>query len=756
MLLAVVLLAVGPLRAQQGDGCPKLGLVLSGGGAKGAAHIGVLKYMEEIGLPVSYVTGTSMGSIIGGLYALGYTPEELETLISNIDWPMYIVGKNERRNLSQRRREMSDRLLVQVPYGKFMTENDMQVSAMPMGAVEGDNLVNLFNFLSVGYQDSMCFDSMPIPFACVATDLMTGKPIVLRDGEFAQSLRSSMAIPIFFTPVQRGNKMLADGGITNNFPVDICLEMGADVVVGLEVASDIDCTPDELRSIPRQLQQYLSIVTNRGLDEHRKQCRIYINPDVSGINMLSFNAEAIAELVRRGYEAAKAHEADFLQLKAELCDSHPLRGEAGVGGANGLPRPPARTLLEPDSLVVDDVVFTGMDPRESSYLRRVAGRIQGVKVTRKQIEDVVHVMQGAGRYHSVNVKTTLLSTDTIKDDDHYHIEFIVTPELSNRIGVGLRYDSEESATLLLHASWNRLKLSGFNASVDLALRYNYWLQGHVGWLIPGIGDLGLDVRIHNAVFSCHNRPTTAMDLRERQIRLGITTVNIPQREISMGLLQDINTEKPTADNVSGNKHTFATGVYFSLNADTKDEKAFATDGYLLKIDAKLRKPTELLFDQEEPIVGDVAFSIKGYISATNRLTFIPALYTRWMWGYDGDALWYNNIAGGTMAGRYLTHQMPFVGMTGTIETGPLAFLYSLETRYRVGKKIFLSLHANMLASSTRDEIRNIGTDGYVAAHYLGVAASVGYSSLLGPVSLLVGTNSYNRNLQVYLSVGFDF
>ena len=367
-LAAILLISAGNgLNAQEADNLsksPKVGVVLSGGGAKGAAHIGVLKYMEEIGIPVSYVAGTSMGSIVGGLYALGYTPDEMEALISDIDWPTYVGGKLERRFLSQRRRKVSDELLLNIPYGKYTRNNDAVMSAMPLGAVEGDNLLNLFNCLSVGFQDSMSFDSMPIPFACVATDLMTGKPKILRGGEFGRAIRTSMAIPIFFTPVQWGDHLLADGGLVNNFPVDVCKEMGADIVIGMEVPSELTKDPDDLRSLGTQAQQYLSIVTNRGLEQHRAECNIYVNPDVSGTNMLSFNAETIAELVRRGYEGAKAHEAEFLQLKAQLENGNQQMAteKRPVQQSSSQPKKHAGTLRPADTLIIDAISISCLNP----------------------------------------------------------------------------------------------------------------------------------------------------------------------------------------------------------------------------------------------------------------------------------------------------------------------------------------------------------------------------------------------------------
>lgn len=729
--------------ADKNGGCPKVGIVLSGGGAKGAAHIGVLKYMEEIGIPVSYVTGTSMGSILGGLYALGYSPEEMEELISGIDWPMYITGKVERRFLSQRRRKVSGELLLNIPYGKFTRRDDAVMSAMPLGAVEGDNLLNLFNCLSIGFQDSMSFDSMPIPFACVATDLMTGKPKILRGGEFSRAIRSSMSIPVFFSPVEWGDHLLADGGIVNNLPVDICREMGADIIIGLEVATDLADNPDDLRSATRQLQQYLSIMTNRGLEEHRQQCQIYINPDVTGINMMSFDAESIAELVRRGYEAAKAHEADFLQLKAQLCASS---NQATKQPSN---QKRAHAIQSADSLIVDQMEFLGMADDENLFLADAASSITGKKITLHDVEELVHTLQGTGMFHSVNFKLIPV------EGDHYFLHLSVTPELPYRMGVGLRYDSEESATLLLHASWNALKLKGFNARVDLGLKYNLWAEAHIGWLIMGLGDLGIDARTHHATFRCSNRPFSSMDIRERKLRFGISTVHLPSLEISLGLSQDLNTREP---DVAGDdlERGFATGLYFKTRSDTRDADAFATDGYLLDFEANLRQETDHLLQKGEPFITDLAFSIEGYISSGSRLTFIPGLHSRVMWGYDGNQLWYNNLAGGNMRGRYLSHQLPFVGLTNTIEVGPMTFVYSLETRYRIFEKTYLSLHASLLAHSSRSDMDDIATHGYVATNLLGLAASVGYSSLLGPISFTLGTNSYDRSLHGYLNIGFEF
>ena len=181
---------------------PKVGVVLSGGGAKGAAHIGVLKYLEEIGMPVDYVVGTSMGSIIGGLYAMGYSPDELAQLIANMNWSQYVGNSIDRSAMSEEVRKRSSTMAVNIPFSFNGILNKKEagntVSFLPSAYVNNTSLINLFNDLCVGYQKDMDFNDLPIPFACVATDIKTGKEVDIRHGSVPLAMRASMAIPGVF------------------------------------------------------------------------------------------------------------------------------------------------------------------------------------------------------------------------------------------------------------------------------------------------------------------------------------------------------------------------------------------------------------------------------------------------------------------------------------------------------------------------------------------------------------------------------
>ena len=256
LIIGLVLTSFMSLKAQTTPPSRlKVGVVLGGGGAKGASHIGVLKYLEEMGIPVDYVAGTSMGSIIGGFYAMGYSPDELTRLISNINWSQYIGNSIERQLTSKEVRERNSTLQLQVPFSAdniFDSDpNSSFISQLPSSYVNNSALINLFNDLCVGYQEEMDFNDLPIPFACVATDMIKVDEVVLRSGSVPTAMRASMAIPGLFSPVVMGDKVLVDGGLVNNFPADVLREMGADIIIGVEVTSTKDVSIQDIKSLPQ-------------------------------------------------------------------------------------------------------------------------------------------------------------------------------------------------------------------------------------------------------------------------------------------------------------------------------------------------------------------------------------------------------------------------------------------------------------------------------------------------------------------------
>ena len=209
---------------------PKIGLVLSGGGAKGLAHIGILKSLEEAGITPDYITGTSMGSIMGGLYAIGYSADEIKQIVLEADWDQLLSNKSSLDEVVFEEKDYYNRYINELNFSGFKLE-------LPKGLIEGQKLSNLLSKLTRPVHNIEDFSQLPIPYACVAVDIETGLSVVLNKGSLARSMRASMAIPSVFTPVEIDDKLLVDGGIVRNFPVEENLEMGADYIIGVFVGN---------------------------------------------------------------------------------------------------------------------------------------------------------------------------------------------------------------------------------------------------------------------------------------------------------------------------------------------------------------------------------------------------------------------------------------------------------------------------------------------------------------------------------------
>lgn len=262
-MAAVMLLCQGSALASDGSHRKKVAVVLSGGGAKGMAHIGALRVIEKAGIPIDIITGTSMGAIVGGLYAIGYDAHRLDSMVSVQDWSFLLTDKLEAHSPLLDNRERQNTYFLSKT---FMLDRN-RISKKSGGMIEGRNLEKLFDRLTAGYHDSIDFNRLPIPFACVATDIVDNSEYVMRGGVLSEAMRSSMAIPGVFSPVRKDSMVLVDGGLRNNFPVDIARQMGADVVIGVTVQEDLKEAYD-LKSTSDVLLQIVNINCKNKYDEN--------------------------------------------------------------------------------------------------------------------------------------------------------------------------------------------------------------------------------------------------------------------------------------------------------------------------------------------------------------------------------------------------------------------------------------------------------------------------------------------------------
>jgi NTE family protein len=296
-LLAAAALLAGPLAAEPAPR-PKIGVAFSGGGAKGCAHIGVLRVLEEMRIPVDYAAGASMGSIVGGLYAAGFDPDQLTETVLTIDWADALTDEPNREDLVFRRKNDDLRYIPDLEIGIGRT--GLKFST---GLRSGQKLNYLLRTLTLPVRTVRHFDQLPIPFRAVATDIATGEMVVLEQGDLARALRASMAIPTAFSAVAMDGRLLVDGGVSNNVPVDVVRAMGADVVIAIDIGSPLLGEEQVGRSFLSILGQTMGLITRANMTPRLAQADLVITPDVGSYGTLEFSAGL--EIIAKGEAEAR-------------------------------------------------------------------------------------------------------------------------------------------------------------------------------------------------------------------------------------------------------------------------------------------------------------------------------------------------------------------------------------------------------------------------------------------------------------------
>jgi NTE family protein len=384
LLLAVVGTAVHAQGAPDAQTAPQhrraIGLALSGGGARGGAHIGVLKALEELHVPVDYLAGTSIGAVVGGFYAAGMTVPELEELVASLEWERAFLNFTPRQLKSYRRKRDDDLFLVDQKPGLVGGE-----FRLPVGLVQGQVIDTILSRETLRASEVHDFDRLLVPFRAVAGDIATGDAVVLRSGNLARSLRASMSIPAALAPIVIDGRLLVDGGIAMNLPVDVAREMGADVVIAVDISSTL-LTRDTLRSVLDVTSQLTNLLTRTGTEEQRRKLHgddILVRPEFSE-DLSSVSFARMHEAIQAGYNAVMAHRAQYEALALSDADY-----SAYLAGRND---PRMRELpiidfvrLDNKGPVADSIVQTRLDdirigqPLNVDAVERAMNKVYGLE-----------------------------------------------------------------------------------------------------------------------------------------------------------------------------------------------------------------------------------------------------------------------------------------------------------------------------------------------------------------------------------------
>ena len=762
---------------------PKIGLVLSGGGAKGAAHIGVLKYIEQEGIPIDYIAGTSMGAVVGGMYALGYSADEILDVISSVDWERLISNNVDRKKISFRNKQEKGSHIISVPFSMKSKQEDIRSrsfrNSLPDGIISGDNLINLFNSLSVGYSDSMSFNKLQTPFICIATNMMNGKADVLDRGVLTKAMRASMAIPILFDPIKIGDTLYADGGLVSNFPADQCRAMGADYIIGVSMSPGLEDNPNKLTSLLTQVKQLKEIITDKEFENYHKKCDIFISPDLRGVGMLSFNAESIARVTQSGYDAALAQDANFKALKEEVLI------DAAEDQLLHNPNHKKVVNILHNKVRISKIELMGVDKSIEKWMRRACTVHIGDTVGKAEIDESVSIYYGTGSFESI--------TYTLHEDantpDGYILKFNFVDKPAHNFGLGFRFDSQDMLSVLLHVGINNNRMSGFKSDLDAKLGGNQWLKlnlsyGHL--LYPRVN---FAYHFRNSELDVYDMDKLEMNTKFLQHKFRLYLSENYSRTFSIGGGVEAEFYTPRKVMYSLNdvsdldyKSVNTLGAFAFLQFDNLNRTRFATKGVKGNVNFTWRDVTFNSKGMNALQLGSVVFGFEGYIPVIkDRLVIVPQLYGSFLFGqgarngakegwnpiFQGPVPCYpsmNNFLGGAEMGRYIDQHLPFIGLNKPSFAFNNLAIARADIRTRVYKNHYLTAMFNYGRSAIdmsnffkqSDTLLWSELYDYNASNWWGGGIRYSIDTKVGPLNFDISTSNISKSVNLYFSFGYYF
>lgn len=722
---------------------PKVALVLCGGGAKGAAHIGALKVLEEVGMPIDMVVGTSIGGLVGGMYAMGYNAAELDSIVAGCDWK-YLLSDNaySRRDESFTGKVLDARYLLKIPFYSMNPDvKDSPVSRLPAGLISGQNVLNFLNGVSMGYQEQMNFNDLPIPFACVAADLSTGEQIVLDKGELPLCMRATMAIPGVFAPVEMDGKVLVDGGIINNFPVDVAKEMGADIIIGVDIKNDYPGA-ENLKSIPQVLAQMIALMGNESYQRNLKDVDILIKPDVSDYGTYSFNKPAIEQLVINGYAAAREKYPELEDLARKL---------NSISAGSQVQSTRKATDVVRDTFCFKSVEIRGVPKKNEHWLRRMSGLKPDILLTGNDINRGISILMGTRAFSSVTY--TVLEKGTA--NERLVVNIVEGP--TNVLALGARYDSEEAAGILVHVGVNEYGLLGSKLGFTGRLSYNPYGEMEYSFNSKDFPKIEFNYRVGGMDMNIYKSTENQNNLSFVYHRGEINLSNIYLRNFNFKLgarYEHFDFSRYLKQNIPDSYQEYIIedsgyeSYYFKGEMDTRDDSYFATEGMYFDAEGTIWQTN---FRKGFQSFGAIKLMMEGAIGMGQSFAVIPHLYGRVIIG-DCTEIPFINYVGGSEPGRYFSQQLPFIGINYANPVENTVMIGRIDLRQKIASNHYIYGIANYMRSAhSLDDIFSDNGEGT-----WGVGFKYSYNSPIGPLSFNIHWSDYEHRVGAYVSLGHYF
>ncbi|MDD4800154.1 MAG: patatin-like phospholipase family protein [Proteiniphilum sp.] len=714
----------------------KVAVVLSGGSAKGFSHVGALKVLEKAGIPIDYIAGTSMGAVVGGLYAAGYSARMIDSLIQMQDWDHLMRDNVDRDNQPASQRDNRNQYIFTLPYKLNVRERSGKVS-LPRGVFAGQNLYSLFLNMTIGFQDEMDFDDLPIPFGCVAADVRTGKEIVFRRGILPEAMRASMAIPGVFNPVEKDSMLLIDGGVINNYPVDVARSMGADIVIGVIIPHDDKSMKQNRGNITEIAENMSNFVGQQKRKQNIADTDLLITPVIQPYGSMDFQKPAIDSLISRGEQAAMAQWDQLMALKESL----------GITGNAPVVRKRQNPYIHVDTLLIDQLRVEGVSLQEEKQILRWIP-VKDHKVTRNELEAMTARIYGSGNFSRVYYR--------LDGTQPFDLIFQVEPKESSTLNLGLYFDTDDMAAILANTSIrlspslnSRVDITGRLSRdpyliVDYSINRGIFYKGGINYKISK-NDLSIYERGKLAYHMGINR--NALDLNFSEFYFGNMRLHLGTRFEHFKFYNVLS--RGSYPNFPSMENQLYINYLIDGEYDNLNSTYFPTSGQNFSFRYSLHTDNFLRLDDRPPL-SVLKMHFTKPVPIADKVFLTPQFSARYVMN-DSVPQIYRNFVGGRTDGHYLPQQIALQGSAGMEILSNLAASADVMIHYRFRPNNFL--YANLNYTLHHHHLNDLFSEG--KAFWSG---NVGYSllSLAGPLRLELGYSGLSRKFHPYVSFGYNF
>lgn len=728
------------VKTKQESKRPKVGLVLSGGGAKGFAYVGLLKVLEEVNMPIDYIGGSSMGAITAALYSVGYSPETITKIIIEQDWDSFISDVQNRKYIAYEEKLFSDKYIFSIPIeDKFFALSKSLNSSFNIDLI----LNNLFS-PAIHIND---FNDLPIPFLCIGTDLLTGEAVVLDKGNLARAVRASMAIPGYFSPTEYNGKYLVDGGVVNNYPAEQVKAMGADIIIGGDVQSGLKNSFEEIASITSILDQIVSF--NR-VEANKKGDSLtdYFVKFKMPYGMMDFSS--YDSIIAIGEKVAREH---YPELKA-LVDS--------INNIELFVKDIKET--QPlDSITINEFQWPELNFNNSERFYTFFEELSGEKISLSQLEEKMFQLNGTKNFNELRYEFKLKAKDSI--------DVIVKAEKANRgsLAAGIHYDNTYGGSILLNLSLRNIKGSRAKFFADLTLGNNPRLKTMFiinNGFKPGFG---LETDFYSLKFSRYQNGerinkwdidnyliSAFMPLTIKNNFLFKTGFQYEYFRFKQEVVFDPEFEPY-------DKFADYGSVYFSFNHDSRNKVNFTEAGHLVEFKFKHVFPFS---DQWSNVLSNnsiVYMKYNWYKKISNKLIYKPELFlgytfTEGIASYSDDsgvlsispAVQHVFAFGGMNRTNYIENHISFTGLKFIESFGNYAGKIATNFEYNFYPKLYATFMADV--GIMEDYLGNINDIKLL----FGYGIKLSYDSFVGPIEVSATSSNIDSQFSGFLNIGYWF